>query len=122
MRLTKEQNEIVLKYILDCISSEGYEENPTTDKEKVLFLKNTFIAEYGFKIKQVGEWKSFKEWLQGLPSVLNIVFMNCDILKMAKEWGTLSQNPTEKEEDKILNNYWDFMTNKTFKLFKKFKI
>jgi len=47
--------------------------------------------------------------------------MNYKILELAKKWGSLPENPIEKQEDKILNNYWAFMAFQTLKLIEKYK-
>lgn len=57
----------------------------------------------------------------GLPSCFNIEFMNFEILNLYKSWYNIDVL-TEKQEQKILDNYWNFITVKTFQLFKKFKI
>ncbi len=120
MRLTKEQNQTIKQYIINAIDSEGYGVETKTDREKLQFLYDTFISEYGWNIKQTSSSRlSFKEWLQGLPSVFNIVFTNYDILELAKKWGSLPANPTEKQEDKIIENYWHFMATKAMDLINK---
>ena len=129
--ITKELNKVVRKYIINCINWTEYDYPECrkiddlliiTTEGKLNFLYDTFRAEYGWHIEQVGEYKAFEEWIKGLPSVFNIAFSNYDILQLAKEWGSIPEDATEKQEDKILNNYWNFITVKTFQLFRKFKI
>lgn len=121
MRMTKEQNEILKNKILnEWISLEGYNIEPKNNKEKLQYLYDIFKAEYGFNIARLGLNKAFAEWLKGLPSCFNIPFWNVDILKLAEELG--QDTTTEKQQEKILNSYWDFITTKTFKLFSSFKI
>ncbi len=109
-------------YIIDCIDSSSYDVVTTTPQEKLKFLYDTFKAEYGFNIDRVGEYKAFENWTQGLPTVFNIEFENYKILELAKEMGGLEENATEKQEDKVLENYWNYITVNTFQLFKKYKI
>lgn len=111
------------KYILAAIDASGYDvAAPITDKEKLQFLYETFNSEYGFNIKRVGEFVAMQEWLMGLPSSINIEFQNYDIIQLAKKWGSLPENATEKQEDKLLANYWKFMAMRILSLFKKYKI
>lgn len=110
------------KYIIDSISTEGYGVKATTNKEKLQFLYNTFKSEFGHEIARKGEVNAFKDWIQGLPGSFNIEFYNNKILELAKRIGSLPANPTEKEEDKIIDNYWNFMAVNTFKLFRKYKV
>lgn len=58
----------------------------------------------------------------GLPSCIDIPFMNYDILQLAKEFGSIPQDASEKEEEKIIERYWDFMANKIFVLFNRYEI
>ncbi len=119
---TKQLNDVSKKYIIDCIDSTNYDMETNTDMEKLTFLYETFHAEAGWNIERVGERNAFKNWLQGLPSSFNIVFTNYDIIQLAKKWKSLSTNATEREENRIINNYWNSITTKTFQLFHTYKI
>lgn len=113
----------VYPYILNSIDSDDYNEGPmATDKQKLEFLYKTFRREYSHAIQQMGAHRAFIEWMQGLPSSFHIDFENHEILKLAKKWGTLPANATERQEDKILNNWWNFLAVNTFKLFRKHKV
>lgn len=114
-RLTKEIKQEIKQYCLNAITSDVVFKN---DSEKVLYCWNRFKSEYGHEIKRFGLQKAFSNWLSGLA--LDIAFYNFDILELAKKWG--QDTTTEKQQDKILSQYWDFMTNQYFKLFKEFKI
>jgi len=113
------------EYIINCIDLEGYgvpSDTTITTEGKLNFLYSTFKSEYGWHIEQVGEYKAFQEWLMGLPSAFTIDFENYKILELAVSWGSISHAATEAEEDRIINNWWNFITVKTFQLFRKFKI
>jgi len=113
------------KYIIDSVDWEGDDElktPPKTDKEKLKYLYDRFKSEYGHEIPRVGEQRAFANWLAGLPSVMPIPFYNNEILKFAKEMGSLPENATDKQEDRVLENYWNFMSNKTFQAFRKHKV
>ena len=113
-------------YILECIESEGYGVVTNSDEEKLRFLYNTFISEYWYKENQTYYHNNiivaFSSWCQGLPSSFNIEFENYKIIELAKKWGSLPLDATEKQEDKILENYWNFIAVKTFQLFRKYNI
>lgn len=121
---TKDLNEKAFQYIIDCIDSECYEIKTVTEKEKIEFLLKTFLSEQGWNIKHYSGnvYKAFENYLTGSPSCFNIVFTNYDIIQLAKSWGSIPQNATEKQEDKIIDNYFNFITNKFFQLVKKHKI
>lgn len=109
------------RYILDCIDSEGYGIECNTDKDKALFLWHVFNKEYGWSIERYGLQRALREWLQGLPSSVNIAFMNYEILELYKKWNGI-ESMTEKEEDKILSMYWNFMAMRILGLWRKYKV
>jgi len=125
----KELNKIYRDYILGAISFEGYdlEKEPVTDAEKLAEVCRTFYGEY---LKNDKNWQrrygsyqnAFKEWLTGLPSSINIDFENYKILELCRAWGVLAAYATEKQEDRILENWFNFMANKFFQLCRKEKI
>lgn len=101
--------------ILDSIDFDGYElPEFTNDFDKVQNVYKTFISEYGWSIKRIGELNSFKEWLQGLPSVLTVPFYNYDILNNAKEYGY--KLDSEEKEDNFLDKYWGKLSEAFFTL------
>lgn len=109
------------QHILDAIDSDGYDDSPCeTDGEKAAFSYNRFMSEYGWRVKQAGEFKAVKDWLEGLA--LNIAFYNHDILQLAKEWGSLSPIATEREEDRVLDQYWPYMAMRLIGLWNKHKV
>lgn len=107
------------QYILDAIDTEGYDVEADTDKEKLQFLFDTFKSEYGWMIARKGLYGAFTEWLQGVPSAIRIDIYYSEIIKLAKQWGSLPQNATERQEDKITENWFPFMANRIFQLFRK---
>lgn len=109
----KESAKKARQHIIESITWDGYEveTEPKTDEEKLIFLHKTFLAEYGWAVDRFGLSIAIKEWLQGLPTVCTIAFYNHEILELGKEWGSLPENATEKQEDKILDNYWNYMSN-----------
>ena len=93
-----------------------------TDKQKIDFVFNTFMSEYkysinnGLSIRKVGIQTIFADYLAGLPSCINIEFRNFYILEMAKQWGSIPENATEKQEDKILSNWFAYIATNFFQL------
>lgn len=108
-------------YILDSIDGDGYGVQLATDKQKIDFVYNTFSSEYAHQIKYYGnnERRAFREYLAGLPSCINIEFRNYYILEMAKQWGAIPENATERQEDKILANWFNYIATLFFQLREK---
>lgn len=122
---TKDLNAKVFPYILNAIDGEGYGKELTGDKEKLSFLAETFTKEYVFpdNLRRYGSYQNImREWLMGLPSCFHIDFENYRILEIAKEWTSIPANATEKQEDKILENWFNLIAAKTFQLFRKYNI
>jgi len=130
----KERNKLIKQYIIDSIYVTSYEDNietdisdTKTDQEKLQYLFDRFISEKWNcnnikKYHHHNIYAGFQDWIQGLPSSFNIAWTYADIIPLAIKTGSLPDNPTEQEEDKILNNYFNYITVKTFQLFKKYNI
>ena len=118
---TTELNAKCFPYIIEAIDADGYDLTPQTDAEKLQFLFDTFHAEAGWNIERNrgNAIKTFAEWCQGLPSSFNIAWTNYDIEMLAKSWGSLAEDAKDREVLKVVDNYWNFIANKTFQLFKK---
>lgn len=116
----------IYPYILECIDSDGYEIKTETEVEKLNFLYNTFIKEYWYKENQIYYHSNiitaFASWLQGLPSSFGVDFENYRIIEIAKKWGSIPADANDKQEDKILDNWFNFIAINTFQLFKKYKV
>ena len=61
------------------------------------------------KIDRVGKFKAMTEWLQGLA--LDIEYWNDNIVTLAIKMGSIDENPSEKLQAKVIENYWSFMAN-----------
>lgn len=97
------------KYILECVELDNDEKELKTDQEKVKYIFDRFYSEYGFHIPRVGKQKAMTEWLQGLA--LNIEYWNDNIVPLAIKMGSIDENPSEKLQAKVIENYWSFMAN-----------
>jgi len=109
------------QHILNAINSDGFESEPyynkcTTDKAKAKFSYGRFFAEYKWRVEQRGLQAALIDWLQGLA--LDIDYNNYDILENYKAWNHI-ETMTEREEDKILDNYWRFMSMRLIGLWRK---
>ena len=97
------------KYILECVELDNDDKELKTDQEKVKYIFDRFYSEYGFHIPRVGKQKAMTEWLQGLA--LNIEYWNDNIVPLAIKMGSIDENPSEKLQAKVIENYWSFMAN-----------
>jgi len=107
-------------YILDCIGSEDDLINKElTKEEKIKYLFNRFYSEYGFMVERVGKQNAIAEWLSGLA--INIPYSYCDIIELAKNLGSADHNLSSVQEDRICENYWNFMAYMILLLEKEIK-
>ena len=119
---TLNYKEDIFPYILDCIESEDH--NLETPEQKLQYLYDEFkrVAVYPHNLQKFNSnyTAMMADYLQGLP--FHFEFENYKILRLAKRWGSIPENATEAQEDKILENYWNFLANNIFKLIRKYKI
>lgn len=107
-------------YILNCLDDEDALIGKNLSREeKIKYLFDRFYSEYGFMVDRVGKQKAIAEWLSGIA--INIYFYNEDIIKLAQRMGSVNDNLTSSEEDKICQNYWHFMANIILLLEKEIK-
>jgi hypothetical protein len=43
-------------------------------------------------------------------------------VQLAKKWNSLSEDATEKQEDKVISNWFNLIAFKTIQLFNKYNI
>ena len=96
-------------YILSTIEEDSEGKPITTEQDKINYIFNRFNSEYGWNIERVGKFKAMTEWLQGMA--LNIEYMNGAIIPLAIKMGSIDENPNEKLQNRVIDNYWSFMAN-----------
>lgn len=104
--------------ILENIDLEAYGIDTSNMKEfdKVAEIYTIFTGEYLHHNNRNKDVKIlFKDWLQGLPTVLTIPFMNHNIIKSAENSGFEFMN--ENIEDAFLESYWQNCANAFFTLY-----
>ena len=92
--------------IINNIDFEAYGlDNDMYLYDKIITTYNIFKSEYVHENnKHIQDARLFKEWLQGLPSVLTVPFYNFEILENARKGGFVLD--TEFKEDEFLERYW----------------
>ena len=118
------------KYLLEQIDLTGYQDENGNDyimesmreDEKLAAARRIFESEMGWLIRRLGQnqkRKACSDWLAGLCSAVPIAFTYCDIIELAYETGGLKKNSTEKDEDRICENYFPYMASNLVELFNK---
>lgn len=102
--------------LLSCVDNSNYSDvELLTDKEKELFLVETFKNEMGWSIKQKGVFKTALSWLQGLSSACTVPFYNDEIRSFMAE----IEYTKAKDNDVVIDHYWPRMANEITKLYWK---
>ena len=99
------------KYILDTIETDNEDKPLKTDQEKIKYLFDRFYSEFynHHTHLRMGKQQAMTDWLQGLA--LNIEYWNDDIVPLAIKMGSIDENPSEKLQARVIDNYWSFMAN-----------
>ena len=97
-------------YILDAItnSASATDTNKefSTDYGKIAFFFEYFGDEFNHTYNKKlypNLQKRIEQYLRGLPSCINIAYMNYNIIEIGKEWGYCQ---TEQKENKFVNDWW----------------
>ena len=100
------------KFLEDRISFEGYDldKNP---RNKISQLYDVFEDEYGWAIKRMGERKALIEWLQGLPSTIDIPYYYDEINNLLYALGF--DEVKEMEDDEVGDFYYDLIAKTILK-------
>ena len=108
-------------YLIDSVNTEDALHNAITDAEKIAFVIACYNSEFNHKFNQArhpNEQTRFSNWLAGLPSVLDIPFKYDGVLKLAKQLQEV-ETYDKKTEDRICENYFNFMAYHILKLNQK---
>ncbi len=108
----------IQNYILDSIDGTEYDIKTETPTEKLDFLFDCFEVEFNYKNNQLrypNLQDRFANWLQGLPSAINIPHQYNKILELSKNLLEV-ENLSEKQENEIIKNYWSFMAHHIIKI------
>lgn len=107
-------------YILSCVDGEGYDKVLKTKSAKIHFVMDCFNSEYLHANNRTqyrrDPAKVLGEWLSGLPSSINIVFYNFDILNMAVLFDLIPANATEEQEDIFLNEWFKLIATQLLEM------
>ncbi len=105
-------------YLIDAIYTENHKTEATTDAQKIAFLMSCYDSEFNHKynaIRYPNEQERFANWLAGLPSAISIPFYYNDIIELAKQLQEVDVY-SEKTEQRICENYFNFMAYHILKL------
>tara|TARA_R110000772_G_scaffold160628_1_gene271788 strand:+ start:419 stop:775 length:357 start_codon:yes stop_codon:yes gene_type:complete len=102
-------------YILSTIDGDNYNKELEGKTQKIRFVLDCFKSEFlhsnNSNQYKLNPSKVLGEWLRGLPSSINIVFYNYDILNLAVLLDLIPANTNEEEEFKFLNGWFELIAS-----------
>lgn len=112
------------KFLFDAIDFSNYDiPNPSTLGGRVIMLYKIYLDEYtkdGVPFQNRTHQDNFAEWLSGLPSSIYIPYRNYEIEHLIGElYGVDPADIPAKKLDKMVNNYWSFISVKFFQILNK---
>ena len=125
---TNSKNHPVFSYMenlildIDRIRDEYGDEVENTLPARLKWTIKTFKTEKGWEIDRYGKHAAFISWLQGIASAFPIDYTYFDIIRLAKDWGSIPMNATEAQENKICENWYNFIAVKFGQLCKFNKV
>lgn len=105
--------------ILNSINGAAYGQKLTSQSEKIMFFYFKFQEDCANEIQDYGILTALMRYLQTPLTAIDLPHDCYEILDMARELGSLPENSTRIQEDKILAEYWGFVAFQIFELFKK---
>lgn len=105
--------------IIARIDFDGYfyaDAMPTTDDAKVIALVETAKNEVPHEFARHGDFQGLQYWLSGLPSCIDLPVYNDEVVEFAEKIGSV-ENPTEKECEKITENFYRFMATNILQMY-----
>lgn len=124
---TNSKQHPVFSYLTECLPTaetiqlEYGKTVEDTIQARLQFVVDCFNSEYNFadNRKRYGNTPNvFAQWLMGLPSVFSVEYRNHAIIELAKQWGSLQDYSTELQEQRILDNWFNFAAVKFSQLCK----
>ena len=109
-------------YVLDAINVTDYDGNEmeATDKERVKYFFEKFESEFNkYNKSRASLQDKIADYIQGLPSCINIAFENYKIAEIGKSWGYCK---TERKENEFINNWFSVIAFRLIQLKEYFNL
>ncbi|UDW09867.1 hypothetical protein [Escherichia coli] len=109
-QLTASQKTMIREYVLNSLS---FDLESDLKQDQIQELKNRFESEYWYdsnkKRYQNDKVQGLKNWLQGLPSGVDIDFTYYDIEQRLKDFGIITDTTRESTIEKYVSEWWDLV-------------
>lgn len=122
--MQREVKERIRKEIIEAAQQYAEEygiENYTDTASALNCVYAEFKHQFDWKIKQIGEYNAFIEWLKGLPMQFDYYYF--DMRERIKYWFNQSDEEASKYSDEQVDKlYWNLLAREFFALVKKFNV
>lgn len=106
--------------ILSRIDFSGYDIQPAnTDADKIIHLVVTARSEVGHEFQRNGQQAGLAYWLSGLPSCIDLPIYCNEQIDFAVKIGSIPANYTEKQADRVCENFYNFMAANILQMYFK---
>ena len=100
----------VKEYLLSCIDFDGYACEESHDPNtRILTALSICRSEIGYIEKMQGTQAMIEYWFAGLCSVVSLPFTYSEIVPLAVGWGSIPENHTELQAEKICSNWFRYL-------------
>lgn len=76
--------------------------------KKIIEIAKSEVIDHDYTLKGLSINIGVRNWLQGLPSVIDLPFENYEIIKIGQKIGLCN---SEAAEDLFISSYWDRMAS-----------
>lgn len=109
-------------YVLDAINVTDFNGNEinATDEERVKYFFEMFDSEfYKYNKSRARLQDKIADYIQGLPSCIDIAFENYKIAEIGKSWGYCK---TSRKESEFINNWFSVIAFRLIQLKEYFNL
>ncbi len=117
--LTSEVDTNIKKYLINAIYSEDESIDEMPINDRISYIKKIFELEMFYQklSKEYSRAECLAKWIGGLPTNLNIDFINIDIERVLKELNIITENSSEKCIAELIYNWFKLLAVKLDELF-----
>lgn len=107
-------NYVVYAYLINCIDLSIYELEKTSPFKTLQELKE--IVKKEMQVNLLTQ-DVLKNYLQGLPSSINIAFEYSEITQKLQDWNFINSKTSQSKVDKLVSNWFGVMGYRLLQLF-----
>lgn len=109
---------VINSYLVNCIDLSDYAEYASHKEveRKLLAVNAIYLQETAYTATTVDECL---KWLLGLPPVINLDYLNYEIVDILYKWGVVPKTPENVEHAIIITAWWECMALRLVQMMRK---